>query len=91
MEVSGQLHVPAASPQGKSPWYHWIGGWVGPRTSLDAVVKRKIPSPSRDSLHTKLYTYMNYEQFLKGMIYSFLSFATDETSSIMLFASYGSC
>jgi hypothetical protein len=21
---------------------HWIGGWVGPRTGLDAVEKRKI-------------------------------------------------
>jgi len=24
---------------------HWIGGWVEPRTILDAVVKRKIPNP----------------------------------------------
>jgi hypothetical protein len=22
---------------------HWIGGWVGPRYVVDAVVKRKIP------------------------------------------------
>jgi hypothetical protein len=28
---------------------HWIGGWVGPRTVLDVVVKRKIPSPRRES------------------------------------------
>jgi hypothetical protein len=28
---------------------HWIGGWVGPRAFLDAVVKRIIPSPSRES------------------------------------------
>jgi hypothetical protein len=28
---------------------HWIGGWVGPRTVLDAVVERKIPSPRRES------------------------------------------
>jgi hypothetical protein len=27
----------------------WIGGWVGPRSVLDAVVKRKIPSPRRES------------------------------------------
>jgi hypothetical protein len=33
-------------PQGKT---HWIGGWVGPRDGLDAVVKRKIPSTYRDS------------------------------------------
>jgi sulfatase maturation enzyme AslB (radical SAM superfamily) len=28
---------------------HWIGGWVGPRAVLDAVMKRKIPSPRRES------------------------------------------
>jgi hypothetical protein len=27
----------------------WIGGWVGPRAVLDAVVKRKIPSSRRES------------------------------------------
>jgi hypothetical protein len=26
-----------------------MGGWVGPRVVLDAVVKRKIPSPRRKS------------------------------------------
>jgi hypothetical protein len=35
--------------QGKTPGTHWIGGWVGPRAVPDAVVKRKIPSPSRES------------------------------------------
>jgi hypothetical protein len=28
---------------------HWIGGWMGPSAVLDAVVKRKIPSPLRES------------------------------------------
>jgi hypothetical protein len=32
-----------------SPGTHWIGGWVGPRAVLDAVVKRKIPNPRRES------------------------------------------
>jgi hypothetical protein len=36
-------------PQGKSPWYPLIGGWVDPRAGLDAVVRIKIPSPYRDS------------------------------------------
>jgi hypothetical protein len=27
----------------------WIGGWVDPRAGLEAVVKRKIPSPRRES------------------------------------------
>jgi len=42
MEVSGQLHALAVYRQGKNPDTHWIGGW-------DAVVKRKFPSPPRDS------------------------------------------
>jgi hypothetical protein len=33
----------------RAPGTHWIGGWVGPRAILDAVVKRKIPSPRRES------------------------------------------
>jgi hypothetical protein len=36
-----QLHDPTALPRRKS---HWTGGWVGPRASVDAVEKRKIPS-----------------------------------------------
>jgi hypothetical protein len=28
---------------------HWIGGWVGPSAGVDTVVKRKIPSPCRES------------------------------------------
>jgi hypothetical protein len=28
---------------------HWIGGWAGTRASLDAVTKRKIPDPCRES------------------------------------------
>jgi hypothetical protein len=48
MEVSGKPHSPAALPQGKS-CAHWTGGWVGPIAILDAVVKRKIPSPRRES------------------------------------------
>jgi len=42
MKVSGQFHKPAALPPGKEPpSTHWIGGWVDPRTVLDAVVKIK--------------------------------------------------
>jgi hypothetical protein len=34
----------------RAPGTHWIGGLVGPRAVLDAaVVKRKIPSPRRES------------------------------------------
>jgi hypothetical protein len=49
MEVSGQLHSPAAYTRERAPAIHWIEGWVRPRAGLDAVVRRKIPSPYRDS------------------------------------------
>jgi hypothetical protein len=37
------------TPREGTPGTHWIGGWVGPRAVLDAVVKRKIRSPRRES------------------------------------------
>jgi hypothetical protein len=39
------------TPKERAPGTHWIGGWVGPRAVLDVVVKRKIPSPHRESNH----------------------------------------
>jgi hypothetical protein len=38
------------TPRERARGTHWIGGWVGPRTILDTVVKRKIPSPRRESI-----------------------------------------
>jgi hypothetical protein len=37
------------TPRERAPGTHWIGGWVSPRAVLDSVVKRKIPSPHRES------------------------------------------
>jgi hypothetical protein len=34
-------------PREKAPGAHCIGGWVGPRASLDAVMKREIPKELR--------------------------------------------
>jgi hypothetical protein len=48
MEVSGQLHAPAALHPGKKP-LHWIGSWVGLTAGLDMVTKRNVPSPRRES------------------------------------------
>jgi hypothetical protein len=39
------------TPMKRVPGTHWTGVWVGPRAVLDAVVKRKIPSPPRESNH----------------------------------------
>jgi hypothetical protein len=50
MDVIGQLHAPATLPPGKEHLIsHWIGGWVGLRPRLDALVKRKTPSYCQDS------------------------------------------
>jgi hypothetical protein len=35
MEVSGQLHAPAALPQGKSPWYSLDKRMGGPQSSSE--------------------------------------------------------
>jgi hypothetical protein len=33
------------TPRERAPSSHWIGGWMGPTTSLDVVEKRKISFP----------------------------------------------
>jgi hypothetical protein len=48
----GQRHAPAALPLGEKPGTNCIGGWVGPRASLDGCEKSRphwdlIPGPSR--------------------------------------------
>jgi hypothetical protein len=30
------------TPRERAPGTHWIGGWVGPKAGLDAVLKRKL-------------------------------------------------
>jgi hypothetical protein len=45
MEVVGQLQVLAPPPPPLEEWVpgtHWIGGWVGYKSGLDAVEKRKV-------------------------------------------------
>jgi hypothetical protein len=37
------------NPRERAPSTYWLEGWVGPRAVLDTVVKRKIPSPRRES------------------------------------------
>jgi hypothetical protein len=34
------------TPSERAPGNHWIGGWVGPRAGLDAVVRKKFPVPA---------------------------------------------
>jgi hypothetical protein len=52
MDATGQLHAPAAlSRREGARGTHRIGGWVGPRVVLEAVVKRKIPRPGIEPLN----------------------------------------
>jgi hypothetical protein len=37
------------TPREWAPGTHWIGGWVGSRVFLEAMVKRRIPSRRRES------------------------------------------
>jgi hypothetical protein len=37
------------TPRERVPGTHWIRSWVGSRAVLNAVVKRKFPSPRRES------------------------------------------
>jgi hypothetical protein len=44
-----------------APGTHWIGGWVGPRFGLEAVVKEKNPSVRRESKpDTESYIINNF-------------------------------
>jgi len=36
-------HPGRFTPRERVSGGHWLGGWVGPIASLDAVVERKIP------------------------------------------------
>jgi hypothetical protein len=49
MEVSGQLHTPAALPQGKSPWYPLDRRLDGPQSQSGHSVEDNIFSPCQES------------------------------------------
>jgi hypothetical protein len=50
MEVSGQLHAPAALlPRERAPGTHMVVVWEGPRAGLKTVSERKISTPCRES------------------------------------------
>jgi hypothetical protein len=56
----------------RAPDTHWIGGRVGPRAVLDAVVKRKIPSLRRESNHRTpiVHPVAQHYSWLSRLIYT---------------------
>ena len=46
MGVSCQLQAPTALPPKESPRPHYIGGWMGLRTGLEVLEKRKAFHPN---------------------------------------------
>jgi hypothetical protein len=48
MEMNGHVYTPAALPPEKNPGTYWIGGWVGPRASVEHLEKNNIFSSTHD-------------------------------------------
>jgi hypothetical protein len=44
-----RLVVCQFTPGDRAPGTHWIGGWMGPITGLDALYERKISCPFGES------------------------------------------
>jgi hypothetical protein len=61
MDVSGQLHAPAALPPGKEPLVtYWIGGWVGPRAgTLIKNNEKEMDGTFRKCLKTEFRSNIN--------------------------------
>jgi hypothetical protein len=67
MEVKGQLHAPAALPQGEIvPGTHWIGGWVNLRAGLNAVEKNLGPAGIRTPAVQPLVISCKRREKMKG-------------------------
>jgi hypothetical protein len=57
--------------QGEAPGTHWIGGWVGPRAILDAMMKRKFLSLRRESNpRTPIFKYSRCYKFFIALVVS---------------------
>jgi hypothetical protein len=48
MEMSGQLHSPAALPSGKELPVHFLGDWVSPRIGISTVKEEQSPTSAEN-------------------------------------------
>jgi hypothetical protein len=63
MEVSGQSCPDLFAPWERAPNNNWVGVWVGPGASLDAVEYRKNLSPARNQTVAAKYVTILTELF----------------------------
>jgi hypothetical protein len=70
------------TPRERAPDTHWIGGWVGPRAVLNAVVKRKIPSPRRESNSRTPIVHLVAQRYTDWTIAALASVSTDANYEI---------
>jgi hypothetical protein len=98
LEMSGQLHAPAALPPGKNPGTHCIGGWVDSRAGLDDLKKwkfltlpglepRPLRRPARSQSLYRLrypdyYYYYYYGSTARGLALAAFSFSWSYTQSV---------
>jgi hypothetical protein len=66
------------TPAEGAPGTHWLGGWVGPRTGLDDLERRKIlilrglePRPLVRPLHSQLLYQLHYPSSSRNIQCSF--------------------
>jgi hypothetical protein len=52
MEVSGQLHAPAASLSGTNSGTYSVGGWVGPRVKVKVAPTIQIEAQTEEQRRT---------------------------------------
>jgi hypothetical protein len=64
MDVSCNLHAPAALP----PDTYWIGGWVGPRVGLDAVENINILHHWESNLGHPASTYIDWAIYNRAVV-----------------------
>jgi hypothetical protein len=76
------------TPMESAPGTNWMGGWVGPRAVLGAIVKRKIPSPRWES--NPRIPIVPHEYYTTGDHYLRLMHEHNKTNTVSMRSYIGS-
>jgi hypothetical protein len=89
MEVSCSFTPRPLYPRERASGTLWIGGWVGPRAVLDAVVKINIPSPCQESNPIILIVQpIEFLKFSGGSYIIYCIFSSPNEITTMCFSLY---